>query len=119
MLNRRTHLKLKQLGVIVVSWLVIGFLIAVYDHLVLYTGNSAGPSAAYSFPRSIIVNMMAGLIGALLGGTFLVFYINVRFRDKSYGYTILSVTLSFILIILIISVALRLVENPDRARLFK
>lgn len=119
MLNRRTHLKLQQLRMIVVSWLVIGFLIAVYDHLVLYTGNSAGPSAAYSFPRSIVVNMLAGLIGALLGGSFLVFYIHERFRDKSYGYTILAVTLSFVLVILIISVVLRFVANADTARLFK
>ncbi|WP_346317886.1 adenylate/guanylate cyclase domain-containing protein [Chitinophaga sp. YIM B06452] len=104
---------------IMITWLVIGFLIAVYDHLVLHTGNSAGPSATYSFPRAIVVSMLAGLIGALLGGSLLVFYIHERFRDKSYGYTIVAVTLGFVLVILIISVILHFLVYSDMARVLK
>ena len=75
MLNRRTHLRLRQLGLIVITWLFIGFLIAVYDHLVLHTANSAGPSADYSFQRSLFVNMLAGFIGALLVGLYALLFV--------------------------------------------
>lgn len=118
-MNRRTEYKLKQLGVIIIAWLIIGFLIAVYEHLVLYTNNSLGPSASYTFLSSVIKNMAAGLIGALLGGSFLVFYINVKYQDKSYGYTVLAVTLSFVLIILFINIVFRLFSVQDTHRLFK
>ncbi|RPD42029.1 adenylate/guanylate cyclase domain-containing protein [Chitinophaga barathri] len=119
MLNRRTHIKLRQLGMIVVTWLVIGFLIAVYDYLVLHTGNSAGPAADYSFMKAVIVSMMAGLIGALLGGSILVFYVHEKFQDKSYGYTILVVTIGFLLVIGVITIILSAVASPDKARMFK
>ncbi|MBO9151723.1 adenylate/guanylate cyclase domain-containing protein [Chitinophaga sp. GCM10012297] len=119
MLNRRTHIKLRQLALIVVSWLFIGILIALYDHLVLHTTNSAGPAAGYSFTKSLVVNMIAGLIGALLGGSLIVFYVNDKFQDKPYGYTILAVTLSFVGVVLIVTVVLGVVANPDKARMLK
>lgn len=118
-MNRRTQFKLRQLGLVTVTWLIIGLLIAIYDHLVLHTNNSAGPSAQYSLPAAIAVSMGAGLIGALLGGSFLIFFINVRYHDKPYGYTILAITASFILVIVIINIVLRLVTVPDTARLAK
>jgi adenylate cyclase len=118
-MNRRTQLKLHQLGIIIISWLVIGFLIAVYDHMVLYTNNSLGPSAEYTFLKGVAVNMGAGLLGALIGGSFLVFFVNVRFQDKSYGYTILAVTCSFVLVIMLVNIMLRLFSMPDNSRLVK
>lgn len=119
MLNRRTHIKLRQLALIVVTWLLIGCLIAVYDHLVLHTANSAGPAADYSFTKSLVVNMIAGLVGALLGGSLIVFYINEKFQDKPYGYTIVIVTLSFVGVVLIVTMILGAVANPDKARMLK
>lgn len=118
-MNRRTSFKLKQLAIITIVWLIIGFLIAVYDHLVLYTDNSAGPAPDYSFAASAVINMMAALVGALLGGSFLVFFVNVRFQQKSYGYTILTVIISFLVVIGIINVLLRLFAAPDWSRLIK
>ncbi|HVI43708.1 MAG TPA: adenylate/guanylate cyclase domain-containing protein [Chitinophaga sp.] len=113
------QIQLRQLWMIIISWMIIGFLIAVYDYLVLHTNNSAGPAPGYSLLLSIAVNMGMGLFGALLGGSFLIFYVNVRFRDKSYGYTIFAVTVSFIVIILLINLILRALGNPDTARLQK
>src|SRR5687767_6270976 len=48
------------------------------------------------------MNLGSALIGSLLGGSFLVFYINVKYQEKPYGYTIVAVSASFLLIILII-----------------
>ena len=108
-MNRGKQLKLTQLKVIIGAWLLMGFLITVYDHLVLHTNNSLGPSERYSFMISVARNMGAGLIGALLGGSFLVFYVNVRYHDKPYGYTIVAVSIVFILIVAFISVLMGLI----------
>ncbi len=118
-MNRRTWFKFKQLLIIAVAWLVIGFLIAVYDHLVLYTQNSLGPAANYRFFLSAMLNMGSGLFGALVGGSFLIFYINVKYQDKSYGYTVLAVTCSFILIVLFIHMIFEVLGLTDTDRLLK
>lgn len=119
LLNRSTQIKLKQLSVIVACWLFIGLLIAIYDNQVLHTRNSLGPVPGYSLLQSIALNMGIGLFGALIGGSFLVFYINVKYQDKSYGYTVLSVTISFVLIIIAITIILKAIALPDAHRLAK
>jgi adenylate cyclase len=113
-LNRGTQLKFKQLKVIIVSWMIMGLFISVYDHIVLLTSNSLGFSPEYSFLMIVARNMGAGLIGALIGGSLLVFYVNVKYQDKSYGYTIIFVSVTFILIITFISVLMGLILVPLR-----
>jgi adenylate cyclase len=111
-MNPRTRLKFRQLGVITCAWLVVGVLITVYDHLVLLTNNSLGPSADYSFVLSLVFNLGSALIGAALGGSFMVFFVNEKYQDKSYGYTIMAVSVSFLIIILIIMLVLGSVSVP-------
>lgn len=111
-MKRGTLLKLKQLGFITIIWMLIGFFIAVYDHLVLHTQVSLGVTPNYSFLISVFRNVGAGLIGALLGGSLLVFYIDEKYRDKPYGYTISIVTLCFMMIIGIITVIMGLTIVP-------
>jgi adenylate cyclase len=119
-MNRRTTYQLQQLAIITVVWLIIGFLIPFYDHLALSTMNAAPPVPKYTLPEAILINMGAALTGALLGGSFLVFFVNVRFRDKSYGYTILAVALCFLLVIVIVNLLLRLFSIPsDPYRIMK
>lgn len=118
-MTRRTQFKLKQLGMVILTWLIVGALIAVYDHLVLHTRNSAGTTAQYAFATNLLLNMGLGLFGSVMGGGFLIFYVNVKYHDKPYGKTILAVTLSFILIILTISLILRAAAIPDTYRLAK
>jgi adenylate cyclase len=84
----------------------------VYDYLVLRTHNSLGPSVSYSFLFSAANNIGAALIASILGGSFLVFYVNVKFQDKSYGYTILAVIITFILIFGFITILLGLITIP-------
>jgi adenylate cyclase len=110
--NREKQRKLQQLKVIIVAWMIMGFLITIYDHLVLLTNNSIGFSHEYSFIISAARNVGAGLVGALLGGSFLVFYVNVKYQDKPYGYTILVVSVAYILIIAFISVVMGLIIVP-------
>ncbi len=113
-MNRSTQLKLEQWGIITGAWLGVGLLMSGYDHLVLLTANSRGPAAEYSLGLAVAFNVGSALIGALLGGSFLVFYVNVRYQDKPYGYTVAAVSLSFVLIILLIIVLLGVVSVPLR-----
>lgn len=118
-MNTSTRYKFKQLFILILVWLVVGFLIAVYDYLVLHSHVSPGDLPVYSFPFSVMVNMGSGLIGGVLGGSLLVFYINVKYQDRSYGYTVAAVTGFFILIILLINIVLRNIGYADTTRLFK
>jgi adenylate cyclase len=111
-MNRERQIRIKQLQVIIIAWMLTGLIIAVYDHLVLFTNNSAGPSAEYSFVVSLAINMGSGLIGALMGGSFLVFFVNVRYRDRPYGLTIIAVILAFITVIAIIAALIALISGP-------
>ncbi len=111
-MSRGTQLKLKQLKVIILAWVIFGFLITVHDHLFLLTTSSLGPSSEYSFMISAARNMGAGFIGALVGGSFLVFYVNVKYQDKPYGYTIIAVSIVFILIVAFISLIMGLIITP-------
>lgn len=110
--KRGTQLKLKQLKVIIIVWMTMGFLITVHDHIVLLTSSSLGLSPEYSFLQSAARNIGAGLIGALLGGSLLVFFINVKYQDKPYGYTITAVSVAFILIVALISVIMGVIIAP-------
>jgi adenylate cyclase len=119
-MNRRTSYKLKQLGIITVIWLIIGFFIPLYDRLALFTTNAVAPLPKYTIAEAVAINMGAALIGALLGGSLLVFYVNVKFRDKSYAYTIATVVLSFLVVVAIVNIVLRLFAVPsDPLRILK
>src|SRR5690606_41249658 len=86
-----TRIKFRQWGIIVLLWLFIGLVIAVYDHLMLHTYYPSGPAPIYSFWDSVLRKMVPALIGALLGGRTLVFYVNDKFRDRPFDRTILFV----------------------------
>lgn len=118
-MNRRTQYKLKQLLVIIVCWMLVGAIIALYEHMVLQTNNSLGFAPHYSLARSILLNMGIGLFGALLGGSLLVFFVNVKYNDKPYGYTILIVAGSFLGVILIVNEILSLFSMGDIKRFQK
>ncbi|WP_025145890.1 adenylate/guanylate cyclase domain-containing protein [Pedobacter jeongneungensis] len=118
-INRRTQQKLQQLLIIVLFWILIGAVIAVFEDLILHTHNSLGPVPNYSLKSSILLNISIGLFGALIGGSFLVFYINVKYNDKPYGYTLLIIAGIFTGIILSINEILSLLSLGDSHRFLK
>lgn len=107
-----TRIKLNQLGIIILAWLVIGLIIAIYDHLVLHTGSALGPAPDYSFGIAVLRNMGPGFIGALLGGSMLVFYVNDRFQDKPYAYTLLVVSGVFLFIVMLVALVMGITLVP-------
>ncbi len=111
-MNIKLQIRLRKVLLIVFIWICIGVWISLYDHLAFYSEFSKGPDDDYALGLSMAFNTMAGMIGGMLGGTFLVFYINEKYRDRSYGFTIIAVLVSFILIVSFITVVLGLIFIP-------
>jgi len=74
-MTRASLIKWKQLRIIIISWMFMGFLISVHDYLLLSTADSLGLAAHYSFWISVGRNVGAGLLGGLLGGSLLAFHL--------------------------------------------
>lgn len=111
-MNQRLRLKLTKLIVIILSWMVIGFLIGCYDYIAMKSNISLGPSVGFSLGEHLFLSVMAGFLGAIMGGSFLVFFVNEKYRDKPYGFTIAAVVLSFIIVVSIITIILGLIAAP-------
>lgn len=107
-----TQIKFRQLAVITTAWVLFGCLLTVYDHLVLHTEYSQGTTSGYAFTFSLALNLLSAVIGALLGGSFLVFYVNVKYADKPYGYTLIAVCIAFLVVILVIAILLAIIVVP-------
>ena len=112
-MTKRTTLKFRQLAVVTIAWAFIGLMMSFYDYLVLNTYDAIDLHEYYTNGLAISVNVGTGLVGALLGGSFLVFFVNEKFRDKPYGYTLLSIALFFLLVVVVISVIKAFVLSPD------
>jgi adenylate cyclase len=125
-MKRSMQLKFEQLAVIVVSYLIIAFIMTVYNDLVLHVNASLGPKQDYSFLTEVIRNLIGGLSGAILGGSILVFFVNVKYQDKPYAYTIITMSIAFIVTFTIIIVLMGTIiawnqtgkapTNPDAQR---
>ncbi|UII34661.1 adenylate/guanylate cyclase domain-containing protein [Fulvivirga ulvae] len=116
-MKRATQLQVKQFFILTVIWMALGVVIAVYDHLVLHTSQSLGTSDKYSLAEGIFRNLISSFIGSMLGGSFLVFFVNVKYRDKPYGYTIMAVLLFFIFVMIFITLLLATVIVPRQTGL--
>jgi adenylate cyclase len=115
MFSKPTRIKLSKLMVIIISWMLIGIAMALYDHAAFRSEVSLGTSAYYNFSKSLIFNSLAGLMGAVLGGSFLIFFVNERFRERPYGQNILLVVISFIGVVFIITVVFGLGLSVQRS----
>jgi adenylate cyclase len=111
-MTQRLRLKLKKLSVIIAAWLCIGFLIACYDFFLLKSEMIAESAENFYFGKRVMFSLIAAFLGALMGGAFLVFYVNEKYRDKPYGFTVIAILIAFIIIVSIIIVLLGLIEAP-------
>ena len=90
--------KVKLLIQIVVSWMLIGMLLTLYDYLTLASLKSAGFSNLYHIRASLGFNVGIGLTGGLIGGGFLIFFVNEKYRDEPYWKSIALIILCFVMI---------------------
>lgn len=102
-MNKRTTLKFRQLAVVAIAWVIAGLMMSYYDYLVLRSVGQTIQGEYHFNGLAIAVNAGTGLVGALLGGSFLVFYVNEKFRDKPYWYTVFSIAFFFLFVVMVIS----------------
>jgi len=111
-MNPRIKIGISKVLAISFFWMIGSLFFAFYDHMVLSSSFSGGVTELYSLSNSIISAIIASIIASALGATFLVFFIGERFRDKSYGYTLLAVSIMFVIIVSIITIVLGLIISP-------
>lgn len=98
--------KLQRLFTIVVAWQIVAVLMTLYERTVSASAVMQRGSVSFDFSTALGFNMAAALMGALMGGSFLVFYVNVRFRDRPYAWTVIAVAASFVLVVAVITALL-------------
>lgn len=87
-MNAKTKLRIRQLAIIMIAWVVFAICMSVYDHLIIHSMNTTGPSSFYSFPYALLSNSLSAVIGCLVGGSFLVFVINEKYDNKPFLHTV-------------------------------
>jgi adenylate cyclase len=111
-MNIKLKIKLNKVKVIVILWVLVAVIISVYDHLLLQSEFSIVNSNNYAFTLNIGFNVFAALMGSIMGGFFLVFYMEEKAQDMSYGRSILLVSFSYIIIVSIVTVILGFIYVP-------
>jgi adenylate cyclase len=111
-LSAEYRIKINKILVIALAWTIAGIIITVYDYFTIHSRLSAGSSNDYNFLQSLLLNAVAGSTSAILGGSFLIFYVGDKFRSKPYWVTIMLVAMTVIVIFILVTVLLALVASP-------
>jgi len=105
-MNPRMRIASRKLLVMVIAWMAVSLLVTCYDYFALQSDIAAGFASDYSFRRSLLFNLAAATLGALLGGPFLIFYINEKFRHRPYGHSLIRVSIYFVFLVTLITLVL-------------
>jgi adenylate cyclase len=84
-------IQLRQWLILGIAWQFMALWICVYDHLAVNSGLASAPASDYSFVSNFILYSCVTVVASLVGGSLLIFYINPRFANRSYGATIIAV----------------------------
>jgi len=98
--------------VITLTWMGIGAVIAIYDHLAIHSLLSKGSDELYLFTTNLMINVGAGLVSGVIFGSILVFYIGNRFRRKPYWFTVLLVAVLYLVVFFLMVLTIGLVIIP-------
>ena len=88
------------------AWVIVGGLIAVYDHLAYLMFQGTAP---YSLGLALQTGIVGALFGGGLGATLTVFYVRPRGRGHSFLHSVVTHTLTYTATILIMTVGLTFV----------
>src|SRR5262245_45790692 len=90
-MSRRRKIQFRQWLILGVAWQVMALWICVYDHLAINSGLASSPAKDYTFISNWTLYSCVTVIATLIGGSLLVFYINPKLADRSYGRAIVAV----------------------------
>lgn len=84
----RNLIKLTQWLAVVITTMLTNLLAAIYNYFLYQLPTIEKLSPSYSFTTELILSLVAGFIIGGIIGAFLVYFLQDRFSDKPYGYTI-------------------------------
>jgi len=102
-MSRRRKIQFRHWLLLGVAWQIMALWICVYDHLAINSGLASSPAKDYTFASNWILYSSVTVIATLIGGSILVFYINPKFADRSYGRAIVAVVLCIFFTMFIIT----------------
>jgi adenylate cyclase len=102
-MSRQRKIQIRQWLILGVAWQIMALWICVYDHLAINSGLASSPAKDYTFISNWILYSSVTVIATLIGGSILVFYINPKLADRSYGRTIIAVVLCIVFTMTIIT----------------
>jgi adenylate cyclase len=111
-MTQKFKIQFQKVIVITITWMVIGVIIAVYDHYLLHSLMSGGVGEEYGFATNMTINIIAGCTSGLIFGSILVFYVGNRFRSKPYWFTVLLVAVLYIVVFTLIVLCVGLFLLP-------
>ena len=103
-MSQRRKIQFRQWLILGAAWQFMALWICVYDHLAINSGLASSPAKDYTFVSNWILYSSATFIATLIAGSLLVFYINPRFANRSYGRAIIAVVLCIFFTMSIITV---------------
>jgi len=102
-MSRKRKIQIRQWLILAAAWQIMALWICVYDHLAINSGLASSPAKDYSFISNWVLYSSVTIIATLIGGSILVFYINPKLADRSYGRTIIAVVLCIVFTMTIIT----------------
>jgi adenylate cyclase len=103
-ISPQLKINLRQIGFITIYFVVFNLFLAFFNHVMIGSMYSLGPSEAYDFKVSIFINVLVGVIAGVLGGTVLV-TVNTRIlRKKSFGYAMISTAIAYVIVFILAAI---------------
>ena len=125
----RQTIRLTQWLAIVISTVVTNILTSVYNFFLYQLPTIERMAPSYSFVAELTMNITAGVVTGGLIGLFLVYYMQDRFSDKPYGYTIMVLFVSVFGVLLVLGLAFMIpyvmlltgkpITDPESKALFR
>ncbi|MEL7422994.1 MAG: adenylate/guanylate cyclase domain-containing protein [Bacteroidota bacterium] len=109
-MNAQAKSRLRLVANIAIAYAIIGLVISVYDHSVLYGTFPTGLIATYSLVGSLIYNAIAGLGAGLLGGLLLT-SLNRKIRNRPFIYGQVWGAIIFVTIFALVSVSTAFISS--------
>jgi adenylate cyclase len=97
-MSQRKKIQFQQWIFLAIAWQFIALWVSVYDHLLIHSNLVASIDENYSFLSIWFLQSSGTFIATILGGSFLVFYVNTKFADRSYAQAMLAVVLCIIVV---------------------
>lgn len=101
----RRAIKFVQWLAVVITTMLTNALLSVYNYFLYQLPTIETVSSSYSFTTELTMNVIAGFIVGGIIGAFLVYFVQDRFNDKPYGYTIIVLLISVFLVLFVVSLA--------------